>query len=132
MQKHLERQAGVQKAEVSLLTGKVEITPKEDGRIDPNELIKATYDSGVTVAEMDMVARGVVEKDSSGGLALAIEPAQSIDIVPNDLSAKLQPLAGTKRHVTVRGVLYQKPTGKAKQKPPKLLKLTILEIQGTE
>lgn len=132
MQKHLERQAGVQKAEVSLLTGKVEITPKEDGRIDPNELMKATYDSGVTVAEMDMVARGLVEKDPSGGIVLAIEPSESVAIVPNDLSAKLQPLAGTGRHVTVRGMLYQKPAGKAKQKPPKVLKLTILEVQGTE
>lgn len=131
MQKHLERQAGVQKAQVSLLTGKVEITPKEDGQIDPNELIKATYDSGVTVAEMDMIARGKIEKDSSGGLMLAIEPNRSIAIVPNDLSRQLESLAGTGRHVTVRGVLYKKP-GKGKQKPPKVLKVTILQIQEKE
>lgn len=132
MQKHLERQAGVQKAEVSLLTGKVEVTPKEDGQIDPNELIKATYDSGVTVAEMDMVARGVLEKDPSGGLVLAIAPNRSIAIVPNDLSQQLQSFVGTGRHVTVRGELYEKPAGKGKHKPPKVLKLTILQIQEKE
>jgi len=43
-----------------LLDGKVEITPKEDGQIDPAQLLKATYDSGVTAAEMDITARGKV------------------------------------------------------------------------
>ena len=58
MKQHLGRQSGVQKVEVSLLDGKVDVTPKEDGQIDPVQLLKATYDSGVTAAEMDMSARG--------------------------------------------------------------------------
>jgi hypothetical protein len=58
VKQHLGRQSGVQNVEVSLLDGKVEVAPKEDGRIDPAQLLKATYDSGVTVAEMDMTAQG--------------------------------------------------------------------------
>ena len=58
MKQHLGRQVGVQNVEVSLRDGKVDITPKEDGRIDPAQLLKATYDSGVSVAEMDMTVRG--------------------------------------------------------------------------
>ncbi len=57
MKQHLGRQSGVQNVEVSLMDGKVEITPKEDGQIDPAQLLKATYDSGVTAAEMDMTAQ---------------------------------------------------------------------------
>jgi hypothetical protein len=54
----LGRQSGVQNVNVSLLDGKVDVTPKEDGQIDPAQLLKATYDSGVSVAEMDVTARG--------------------------------------------------------------------------
>ena len=54
MKQHLGRQSGVQNVEVSLIDGKVEITPKEDGQIDPAQLLKATYDSGVTAAEVDI------------------------------------------------------------------------------
>ena len=70
MQQHLGRQADVQKVEVNLLNGKVDVTPKEDGQIDPIQLLKATYDSGVSAAEMDMTARGKIVKDSSGSIAL--------------------------------------------------------------
>ncbi|HKT46613.1 MAG TPA: hypothetical protein VJP87_03745 [Candidatus Acidoferrales bacterium] len=132
MQQHLGRQAGVQKVEVSLLDGKVQITPKDDGQIDPDELMKATYDSGVTVAEMDVIARGTITKDSAGVLTLQVEPNRSFEIVPNDRSHGLEPLAGTGSRVTVHGVLFEKPPGKKKQKPPKPLKLTVLEIQEKE
>lgn len=132
MQQHLGRQAGVQKVEVSLLDGKVQITPKDDGQIDPSELMKATHDSGVTVAEMDVIVRGLVAKDSSGGLTLQVTPNRSFAIVSGDLSRELEPLAGTGRRVTVRGMLYQKTAGKKKQKPPEPLKLTVLEIQEKE
>ena len=57
--------------------GKLQVTPKEDGQIDPAQLLKATYDSGVTAAEMDMTARGKIVKDASGSLALQVAP-QSI------------------------------------------------------
>jgi hypothetical protein len=134
VKQHLGRQSGVQSVEVSLNDGKVEITPKEDGRIDPAQLMRAVYDSGVSVAEMDVIARGKVMKDASGGLALEIAPNQSFSIEPNDASKELEALAGQSTVVTVRGQLYKKPAGKKKQKPDVSapLKLWILEVQKKE
>ena len=133
MKQHLGRQAGVQTVEVSLRDGTVEITPKEDGRIDPAQLLKATYDSGVSVAEMDVVVRGKVVKSASGSLELQSEPNQSFMIEPSDLSKSLEPLAGSATEVTVRGQLYKKPAGKKKKADTSVpLKLMILEIQKKE
>ena len=132
MKQHLGRQSGVQTVEVSLIDGKVDVTPKEDGQIDPAQLLKATYDSGVTAAEMDMTARGKIVKDSSGGLALQVAPKQSFVLTANELSKELEALAGTQTMVTVRGQLYKKPTGKKKADPSAPLKLLILEVQKKE
>ena len=132
MQQHLGRQSGVQKVEVSLLDGKVEITPKEDRQIDPAQLLNATYDSGVTVAELDMTARGKVVKDPSAGLALQVAPNQSFTITPDELSKGLESLANTETIVTVRGQLYKKPAGKKKADSSAPLKLLILEVQKKE
>ena len=129
MKQHLGRQSGVQNVEVSLIDGKVQITPKEDGTIDPAQLLKATYDSGVTAAEMDVTARGKIVKDSSGNLALQIEPNRSFALVPNDLSKILESLVGTETVVTVRGQLYKKPPGKSRKVNTSVpLKLAILEM----
>jgi hypothetical protein len=132
VKQHLGRQSGVQNVEVSLIDGKVQITPKEDGRIDPPQLLKAVYDSGVSVAEMDVIARGKIAKDSSGTLALQIEPNQSFQLAPNDLSSGLESLAGSPTVVTVRGQLYKKPAGKKKADTSAPLKLLILEVQKKE
>jgi hypothetical protein len=132
VQQHLGRQAGVQKVEVNLLNGKVDVTPKEGGQIDPAQLLKATYDSGVTAAEMDMTARGKIVKDASGSLALQVEPNRSFAIAPNELSTGLESLAGTQTTVTVRGQLYKKPAGKRKADLAAPLKLLILEVQTKE
>ena len=134
MKQHLGRQSGVQNVEVSLRDGKVEITPKEDGQIDPGQLLKAVYDSGVTAAEMVIVARGKFVMDASGHLAMEISPNQSFVLTPNDLSKELEPLAGAPTVVTVRGQLYKKPQS---TKKPKIdtsvpLKLLVLEIQKKE
>ena len=129
MKQHLGRQSGVQKVDVNLLDGKVDITPKEDGHIDPVQLLKATYDSGVSTAEMDLTVRGKIVKDESGNLALQVAPNQSFTLEPNDLSKQMEPLAGTATEVTVRGQLYKKPAGKKKPELPKELKLLILEVQ---
>ena len=129
MKQHLGRQSGVQTVEVSLLDGKVNVTPKEDGRIDPSQLLKATYDSGVTVAEMDVTARGRIVKDSSGGIALQFEPNRSFAITANDISKELEPLAGSETMVTVRGELYKKSPGKKKADTSTPLKLLVLELQ---
>ena len=132
MKQHLGRQSGVQTVEVSLIDGKVEVTPKEDGQIDPAQILKATYDSGVTAAEMDMTARGKIVKDSSGSLALQVEPNRSFALTPNDLSKGLEALADTQTMVTVRGQLFKKPAGKKKADASVPLKLLILEVQKKE
>lgn len=132
MKQHLQRQSGVANVDVSLLDGKVEIVPKEDGKIDPAQRLKATYDSGVSVAELDMMARGKVVKDSSGSLALQVTPNQSFVIAPNELSKELQQLADSATFVTVRGQLYKKPEGKKKRDTSASLKLEILEVQKKE
>ena len=134
MKQHLGRQSGVQNVEVSLIDGKVDVTPKEDAHIDPAQLLKATYDSGVSVAELDMIARGRVVKDSSGNLSLQVEPNQSFTIAPNELSKALEPLLNSSTQVTVCGQLYKKPNGKGKKKADASvpLKLLVLEIQKKE
>jgi len=132
VKQHLGRQSGVQNVEVSLLDGKVEVTPKEDGQIDPARLLKATYDSGVTAAEMNMTARGKIVKDSAGSLALQIEPNRSFVLTPNELSKGLEAVADTQTMVTVRGQLYKMPAGKKKADPSVPLKLLLLEVQKKE
>jgi len=128
VKQHLERQSGVQKAEVSLRDGTVEITPKEDGLIDPAQLLKAVYDSGVTAAELDLIARGKIVRDPAGNFALQASPKQSFALAPGELSRQLESLDS--QTVTVRGQLYKKPQGKKKQKPDTSapLKLSVLEI----
>jgi len=132
VKQHLGRQSGVQKVDVNLIDGKVEVTPKEGGQIDPAQLLKATYDSGVTAAEMDVTARGKIVKDSSGGLALQVAPNRSFVLTPNELSKGLETLADTQTMVTVGGQLYKKPAGKKKADPSAPLKLLVLEVQKKE
>ena len=132
MKKHLGRQAGVQTVEVSLIDGKVDVTPKEDGQIDPAQLLKATYDSGVSVAELEMTARGKIVKDSSGSLAIQVAPNRSFVLAPNELSKELEPFVDSPTQVTVRGQLYKKPAGKKKGDTSAPLKLSILEVQKKE
>ena len=132
MKQHLGRQSGVQTVDVSLLDGKVEVTPKEDGQIDPVQLLKATYDSGVTAAEMNMTARGKIVKDASGNLALQVEANRIFTFTPNEFSKELESLVSTPTLVTLRGQLYKKPEGKKKRDPSASLTLLILEIQKKE
>ena len=132
MKKSLGRQSGVQTVEVSLIDGKVDVTPKEDGQIDPAQLLKATYDSGVSVAELDMIARGKVVKDSADNLVLQVQPNRSFVLSSNELSKGLETLAGSSTLVTVRGQLYKKPAGKKKMDASAPLKLLILEVQKKE
>lgn len=132
MKQHLQRQSGVANVDVSLIDGKVEVTPKEDGQIDPAQLLKATYDSGVSVAELDMTASGKIVKDTSGNLSLQVKPNQSFVIAPNELSKRLEPLDSS-TVVTVRGQLYKKPAARQKKAEASTpLKLLILEVQKKE
>ena len=132
MKQHLGRQSGVQKVDVSLIDGKVDVTPKDDGQIDPVQLLKAVYDSGVTVAEMDVTARGKIVKDASGSLALQVSPNQSFAIAASDSLRTVEPFASSPTVVTIRGELYRKPAGKRKAPSSGPLKLVILEVQKKE
>ena len=133
MKQHLGRQSGVQNVEVSLIDGKVEVTPKEDGQIDPAQLLKATYDSGVTAAEVNITALGKIVKNSSGDLALQVEPNRSFVLVPNELSKTLGALANTLTTVTVRGQVYKRPPGKKQKVDATVpLKLLLLEVEKKE
>jgi hypothetical protein len=132
VKQHLGRQSGVQNVEVSLIDGKVQITPKEDGRIDPPQLLKAVYDSGVSVAEMDLTVRGKIGKNASGDLTLDVQPNQSFTIEPNEFSKQLESLANSQTLITVRGQLYKKSPGKKKNDTSVPLKLLILEVQKKE
>jgi hypothetical protein len=132
VKQHLGRQSGVQSVEVSLIDGKVQIIPKEDGRIEPLQLLKATYDSGVSVAEMKLTARGKIVKDSSGNLALQVSQNQSFALAPNPMWQNLESLSGSQTVVTVLGQLYKKPPGKKKADLSAPLKLEILEVQKKE
>ena len=132
MKQNLGRQSGVQNVEVRLIDGKVQVTPKDDGQIDPVQLMKATYDSGVTVAEMDVVAQGKITNDSSGNFSLQVEPNRSFVFDPNELSKGLESLAGSPTAVTVHGQLYKKPPGKKKADLSAPLKLLLLDVQKKE
>jgi hypothetical protein len=132
VKQHLGRQSGVQKVDVNLIDGKVDVTPKEDGQIDLAQLLKAVYDSGVTVAEMDITARGKIVKDAAGNLSLQVPPNQSFAIAPNDVLKKVESFADSPAVVTLRGELYRKPAGKKKAAASGPLKLLILEVQKKE
>ncbi len=127
MQQHLGRLDGVAKVEVDLLGGTVVLRPKADGRIDPALVLKGTFDSGVSLVELTMIATGhLVKKD--GGLAFEVLPNQAFDVTPNEMSQKLAPQADSGKAITLRGRLYQKPSGKQKQKVEGPLKLEILDV----
>ncbi|HXY06417.1 MAG TPA: hypothetical protein VEI52_01080 [Terriglobales bacterium] len=129
MKQHLQRQSGVANVEVSLIDGRVEITPKDDGKIDPAQLLKATYDSGVSVAELDMTATGKMVKDSAGNLSLQVSPNQSFVVAANELSKGIEPLVGSPTVVTIRGELYKKSGKQKKADASAPLKLLILEVK---
>jgi hypothetical protein len=132
VREHLGRQDGVAKANVDLLDGKVTIYPKDDGKIDPARLLKAVYDSGVTVAEMTMTARGRIEKSPGGGIALRVTGNETFPVSPNEISRSLESLAGSPKEVTVRGRLYKKPAGKQKFRTGEPLPIEVLELVRKE
>jgi len=108
------------------------LRPRKTVQIDPAQLLKAVYDSGVSVAEMDVTARGKIMKDPGGNFALQVSPKQSFAILPNDLLKSVALLADSPAVVTIRGELYRKPAGKKKADASAPLKLLILEVQKKE
>ena len=128
MQQHLRRQDGVAKVDVSLVDGKVAIYPKEDSRFDPVAIFKAVYDSGVSVAEMTIIASGGLLNDPATGLVFKVSDSEMFAVKPNDISQKLQDQIRSGKPLKLRGLLYTKTKGKAERKPPASLPLEILEV----
>jgi hypothetical protein len=127
VQQHLGRQAGVGKVDVSLIDGKVTILPLPDARLDPTQILKATYDSGVSVAEMVITATGWIE-ETAQGLVFKISGEQTFPIKPGSLPNGIQASAANGAAVRLRGLLYRKPAGKAQRKATNPLQLKILEM----
>jgi hypothetical protein len=126
VQQHLGRLDGVDKVDVNLEGGRVTILAKEDSALDPARVFKATYDSGVSVAEMTMDAAGRLERDAKNVLIFRISGSQLYPIVENEtvkpFAANLPP-----DKVFVRAMLF-KQTGKQKPKALGAVRLEVLEI----
>ena len=128
MQQHLRRQDGVSRVDVSLVDGKVAVYPKEDSLFDPSALIKAVFDSGVSVAEMTVVATGELWTDPARGLVFKVSNTVAFDVKPNDLSQKLKDRIGLGKPIKLRGLLYRKANGKTGRKLPASIPMEILEV----
>jgi hypothetical protein len=130
VQQHLQRLDGVAKAEVSLRDGKVVVTPKEDGKIDPQKVMQATYDSGVSVATMEITAAGTLE-ESGDKLLFRINPKLEFQAAANEQATKLKSQGSLGKKISLRGRLFQKAEKSPKQKTaPKLSTIEIVEIVG--
>jgi len=127
VQQHLGRLDGVAKVEVSLADGKAVITPKQDGRLDPAQVVKATFDSGVTLAEMQIIANGRLINDPAKGWIFQISPNQSYPVAQSG-ALELQSLEGNSGPITLTGILYRKPAKKPKKGEPPEFRLEILSV----
>jgi copper chaperone CopZ len=127
VQQHLGRLEGVARVDVSLAEGKVAVFAKEDSRLDPAKIFKATYDSGVSVVEMTMEATGTLERDAKNNLLFRISGNQVYLIVENDVMKTIaeSPPAGK---VFVRAQLFKK-AGKQKLKSLGTIRLELLEVR---
>jgi hypothetical protein len=84
VQQHLGRLEGVDKVDVRLADGNVVILARQDSRLDPEKVFKATYDSGVSVVEMTMEATGWLERDAANRVTFRISGTQAYSVVEND------------------------------------------------
>jgi hypothetical protein len=129
VQQHLQRLDGVAKVEVSLLDGRVAITPKPGAELAPAAILKATYDSGVSVVEMGITASGSLS-ESAGKQVFRTSEQQAFVVNPSALSDQLKQLANPGRDVKLRGRIYQLPRGAPKPKvPPREFTLDVLELR---
>lgn len=127
MQQHLGRLEGVDKVEVNLADGRVVVSAKEDSRLDPAKIFKATYDSGVSVVEMTMEATGWLERDPTKGLVFRVSASQIYPVIDNDVSKTIGESPPTEK-VTVRARLFRK-IGKQKPKELGLVRLELMEVK---
>ena len=127
MQQHLGRLEGVARVDVSLAEGKVAIVAKEDSRLDPAQVFKATYDSGVSVVEMTMEATGSLERDSKGVLTFRTASTQAYPEIESDILKQLGEIHSDER-LFVRGRLFKK-AGRQQPKTLGAARLEVIEIR---
>jgi len=127
VQQHLGRLEGVDKVEVNLADGKVVVLAKEDSRLDPAKVFKATYDSGVSVVEMTMEATGSIERDPKNGLMFRISGNQVYPVVENEIAKSLADSPPGEK-VIVRARLFQR-SGKQKPKTLGTVRVELMEVR---
>ena len=127
MQEHLGRLEGVDKVNVNLANGEVVIVAKEDSQLDPAKVFTATYDSGVSVVEMDIDATGILERDDKGRVTFRVSGTRMYPVIENAIVRSLseQPLP---QKISVHARLYKK-TGKQKVKVLGPIQLEVLELR---
>jgi copper chaperone CopZ len=127
VQQHLGRLEGVARVDVSLAEGRVAIVAKEDSRLDPAQVFKATYDSGVSVVEMTMEATGSLERDSKGGLIFRTAGTQVYPVVESEVLKPFGEIRSSER-VVVRARLFKK-VGKQQPKTLGAARLELIEVR---
>ena len=127
MQQHLGRLEGVAKVDVSLAQGTVIIVAKEDSRLDPAKVFKATYDSGVSVVELTIEATGWLERDAKNVLLLRISADQVFPVIENDLVKSIGESPPSQK-VFLRARVFRR-AGKEKPKMLGSVRLEVLEVR---
>ena len=128
MQKRLQRLHGVAKVEVNLVGQKVTLISKSDGTVNLEEVLKATYEGGVSPVEMIVTASGLLARDSAGALLFKPAANQSFEVVQNEAAQVLANLAGSANQVTLKGVMFREPASKKKPKSFGPLRFEVLEV----
>jgi copper chaperone CopZ len=126
VQQHLGRLEGVARVDVSLAEGKVAIVAKEDTRLDPAQVFKATYDSGVSVVEMTMEATGSFDHDSKSVL-FRTAGTQTYPVIESDLLKPFGEIHPDERFF-VRARLFKK-VGRQQPKTLGAVRLELIEIR---
>jgi hypothetical protein len=130
VQQHLGRLVGVDKVDVNLGDGQVVILAKQDSQLDPQRVFKATFDSGVSIAEMTMEATGALERGTGDTLVLRTSNSQVFAVLANDVSKQFGETVGSAK-VFVRARLYKK-SGKQQPKTLGAVRLELLEIRNLQ
>ena len=94
MKQHLQRQSGVANVDVSLIDGKVDVTPKEDGQIDPAQLLKAMLTiTGAVDARRKITRQSLLKTPPTVSRIGSRKPPASL--APDKISLARLPVTGS-------------------------------------
>jgi len=127
VQQHLGRLEGVDKVDVNLADGKVVVLAKEDSRLDPAQVFKATYDSGVSVVELTIEATGWLERDAKNNLVFRMSGGQVYPVDENETIRTLVESPSAEK-LFVHARIFKR-TGKQKPKTLGPARLEITEVR---